>query len=384
MNWQTAGFGLYVHWPFCQSKCPYCDFNSHVVSSIDHVAWRDAYLTELRSFAALTPNRVLGSIFFGGGTPSLMPATTVAAIIDEACRLWAPANDVEITLEANPTSVEIGRLRDFRIAGVNRVSVGIQALNDRDLRRLGRTHGAVEARNAIVVSQSVFERTSFDLIYARQDQTLAEWERELAEALTLSAGHLSLYQLTIEPGTVFEARLEKGQLRGLPEENLTADMYELTQAMCLAQGRPAYEVSNHAQAGEESRHNLIYWRCGDYVGIGPGAHGRLTLQNGQRFATERPKNPTDWLGQALGGEDEQHGLGLLSPSDQATELMVMGLRITEGISITRFNDLAGYSVYTQKVEDLIALGLLAIDAQNLRATKSGLPVLNSILRAILV
>lgn len=383
MTWQFAGFGLYVHWPFCQSKCPYCDFNSHVVSSIDQQAWREAYLAELRCFAALTPNRVLNSIFFGGGTPSLMPAETVAAIIEEACKLWVPANDIEITLEANPTSVEIGRLKGFRTAGINRVSVGIQALNDHDLRRLGRTHSALEARKAIDLSQSVFDRASFDLIYARQDQGLTAWEGELADALAISSGHISLYQLTIEPGTVFETRLAQGKLRGLPEEDLTADMYELTQDMCAAHGRPAYEISNHAKVGEESRHNLIYWRCGDYVGIGPGAHGRLTLDSGQRYATERPRSPAEWLKQALLKQDAHQDLELLSRSDQITEFLVMGLRLADGIDLVRFSDIAGYDVRSEKINDLIDLGLLSIEAQKLRATRSGLPVLNSVLRAIL-
>lgn len=380
--WQIAGFGLYVHWPFCQSKCPYCDFNSHVVSVIDQEQWRDAYLAEMRRYAMLTPGRVLSSIFFGGGTPSLMPAATVAAIIDEACRLWTPANTIEITLEANPTSVEIGRLQDFRSAGVNRVSVGIQALNDTDLRRLGRTHGAIEARNAISVSQSVFDRTSFDLIYARQNQTLIDWENELDEALRLSAGHLSLYQLTIEPGTVFGARFEQGKLLGLPQEDLTADMYELTQAMCSANGRPAYEVSNHAHEGQESRHNLIYWRCGDYVGIGPGAHGRLTALDGTRCATERPKSPSEWLGLASQATLSASELEPLSRTDQATEFLVMGLRLVEGIDMTRFRDVAGYDLRSARIDELVDLQLLTINGDQLRATETGLPVLNSILRSI--
>lgn len=380
--WQSAGFGLYVHWPFCQSKCPYCDFNSHVVAEIDQPAWRDALLAELRAYAALTPDRVLSTIFFGGGTPSLMPAATVAAIIDEACAVWTPANDMEITLEANPTSIEINKLRDFRLAGVNRVSVGIQALNDIDLRRLGRTHSSAEARRAIELSQQVFDRTSFDLIYARQDQSLAHWETELTEALKLSAGHLSLYQLTIEPGTVFEARYEQGKLKGLPGEDLTADMYDLTQQICSEFGRPAYEVSNHAQVGQESRHNLIYWRCGDYVGIGPGAHGRLSLQDGNRYATERPKSPADWMKLPRDTSSFAENLIPLSRSDQATELLVMGLRLAEGISLTRFEELAAYDLRTSRVEDLVELGLLRIDGTQLQATKTGMPVLNSILRSI--
>lgn len=380
--WQSAGFGLYVHWPFCQSKCPYCDFNSHVVAEIDQAAWRDAYIVELREYAALTGGRVLSSIFFGGGTPSLMPASTVAAIVDEACSAWTPANDIEITLEANPTSVEINKLRDFRAAGVNRVSVGIQALNDSDLRRLGRTHSSIEARKAIDLSQQVFDRTSFDLIYARQDQSLQDWQKELREALQLSAGHLSLYQLTIEPGTVFEARLVQGKLKGLPGEDLTADMYDLTQQICAEAGRPAYEVSNHAQVGQESRHNLIYWRCGDYVGIGPGAHGRLSLENGHRYATERPKSPTEWLTLQKNKKRLRDAMTPLSQEDQATELLVMGLRLAEGICMSRFKDLAGYDLPAARIADLVGFELLQVDGTQLKATKAGMPLLNSILRSL--
>lgn len=381
-RWQVAGFGLYVHWPFCQSKCPYCDFNSHVTAQIDQDVWREAYLSELRRYAKETPNRVLSSIFFGGGTPSLMPPSTVAAIIDEATRLWTPANDIEITLEANPTSVEIGRFRDFRTAGVNRVSVGIQALNDIDLRRLGRLHDASEARTAITVSQSVFYRTSFDLIYARQDQSLSAWEAELGEALSLAGDHLSLYQLTIEPGTAFGARFDRGLLLGLPGEDLSADMYELTQTLCLEKNMPAYEISNHARPGEESRHNMIYWRCGDYVGIGPGAHGRLTDPTGLRSSTICPAMPTDWLTAVQSAAREKREL--LSPEMQATELLLMGMRVNAGVNLFEYENLAADPLSGKRISHLIDQGLVEISGGNIRTTPAGRLVLNWVLKQLLV
>lgn len=379
-NWQTSGFALYVHWPFCQSKCPYCDFNSHVASTINQDEWKRAYISELRRTAAETPGRRLTSIYFGGGTPSLMPAATVSAIIDEATRLWTPSNDIEITLEANPTSVEIGAFNDFRLAGINRVSVGIQALNNRDLRRLGRMHDADEARAAIAIAQEVFNRSSFDLIYARQDQSLAEWEKELGFALSIAKDHLSLYQLTVEPGTVFAQRLQKGQLRGLPEEDLAADMYDLTQDLCKAFGRPAYEVSNHALPGSESRHNLVYWRCGDYLGIGPGAHGRITLEGGQRYATAAARAPSAWLSlvaSAGNGEEEREAL---SRHEQGLEYVMMGLRLTEGISLQRYKDISGIALAQDRVDHLCTLDLLASDQDRIATTAAGRLVLNSLIK----
>lgn len=381
-RWQSAGFGLYVHWPFCQSKCPYCDFNSHVSGQIDQRAWLDAYLIELRRYAQDTPGRVLSSIFFGGGTPSLMPPETVAAIIDEATRLWTPANDIEITLEANPTSVEISRFREFRTAGINRVSVGVQALNDADLRRLGRLHDAGEARRAISVSQSVFDRTSFDLIYARQDQSLTAWEAELTAALALAGDHLSLYQLTIEPGTVFGARFDRGLLLGLPEEDRAADMYEITQTLCAAAGLPSYEVSNHARPGQESRHNMIYWRCGDYVGIGPGAHGRITRPDGQRFATARPLLPDAWLSSVNSPLEE--GRELLSSNDQASELLMMGMRIAAGVDLSEYQGLAGEPLSSARILQLTELGLVEVIKGRIRTTSAGGLVLNWVLRQLLM
>lgn len=381
-RWQFAGFGLYVHWPFCQSKCPYCDFNSHVTAQIDQDVWREAYLTELRRCAIETPNRVLSSIFFGGGTPSLMPPATVAAIIDEATRLWTPANDIEITLEANPSSVEIERFRDFRAAGVNRVSVGIQALNDVDLRRLGRLHDVREARAAINISQAVFDRTSFDLIYARQDQSLRAWEAELCQALSMAGDHLSLYQLTIEPGTAFGARFDRGLLLGLPSEDLAADMYELTQSLCDAWDRPAYEVSNHAKPGDESRHNMIYWRSGDYVGIGPGAHGRLTSSSGRRIATMRPAMPAAWLTAVQSAVQKK--VTPLSPEEQATELLIMGMRVNSGVDLLDYQRLAGETLDTERVSQLIDQGLVEVKSGKIRTTSAGRLVLNWVLKQLLL
>ena len=289
-DWRAGGFGLYIHWPFCQSKCPYCDFNSHVAATIDQRRWRDAYLREIERLGAETPGRVLQTVFFGGGTPSLMDADVVADLLAAVRATWPMVNDPEITLEANPGSVEAGKFRAFREAGVNRVSMGVQALRDADLRRLGRLHSVAEARQAFDIARNCFDRVSFDLIYARQDQTLADWQAELREALSMAVDHLSMYQLTIEDGTAFGDRFARGGLKGLPDDDVQADMYAATQDICAEHGMPAYEVSNHARAGAESRHNLIYWRMGDYAGIGPGAHGRLTL-NGRRWATVAPRAP---------------------------------------------------------------------------------------------
>ena len=295
-DWEHAGFGLYIHWPFCQAKCPYCDFNSHVVASIDQGTWEAAYLTEIARVGALTEGRVLRSVFFGGGTPSMMDPSLVDAILTKIRATWPIANDIEITLEANPTSVEAGRFAGYRDAGVNRVSMGIQALNDPDLKALGRLHSAAEAHSAFGIARDVFERVSFDLIYARQGQSVKDWEVELRQALSMSAGHLSLYQLTIEDGTAFGDRYAAGKLRDLPDDDVAADMFALTQEICEDAGMAGYEVSNHAKPGAESIHNQIYWQYGDYAGIGPGAHGRLTL-DGQRAATTCPDAPTAWLAQ---------------------------------------------------------------------------------------
>ncbi|SLN24671.1 Oxygen-independent coproporphyrinogen-III oxidase 1 [Pseudoruegeria aquimaris] len=381
-DWQNAGFGLYVHWPFCQSLCPYCDFNSYVAASIDQRQWEEAYVREIKRLAAETGPRVLSTVFFGGGTPSLMAPETVHAILDAVRTAWPMANDAEITLEANPGSVEAGRFRGYREAGVNRVSMGVQALNDEDLKRLGRLHGVAEARAAFDVARSTFDRVSFDLIYARQHQTVDQWAAELREALSMAIDHLSLYQLTIEQGTAFGDRYDAGRLRGLPPEDDAAEMYERTQEICAAAGMPAYEISNHARPGAESRHNLLYWRYGDYAGIGPGAHGRLTL-NGRRFATETHLQPGKWL-------DAQRSTGSgeslreeISPADQAVEYLLMGLRISEGISLERLHALDPNALNINKYNDLIYSGLIEAAGRQLRVTGKGRPLLNAILRELL-
>jgi len=381
-DWQAGGFGLYVHWPFCAAKCPYCDFNSHVATAIDHARWRDAYLREIARYAAQVPGRVLTSIFFGGGTPSLMPPETVAAIIEAARAAWPVANDLEVTLEANPTSVEAGRFAAYAAGGVSRVSLGVQALDDADLRRLGRRHNVSEALQAYELACKFFDRTSFDLIYARQHQTLADWRAELRRALDLAVDHLSLYQLTIESGTAFGDRYAAGGLRGLPEDGLAADLYEVTQEMCGVAGLDAYEISNHARPGSESRHNLIYWRYGDYVGIGPGAHGRLTL-DGQRHATESWLAPDRWLAAADHGTGESLRSPLSGP-DQAVEYLLMGLRLRDGIDLSRHERLAGAPLDDATIGHLQAIGMVDLDGDRLRATEAGRPLLNAILRELLV
>ncbi|WP_343080403.1 radical SAM family heme chaperone HemW [Ostreiculturibacter nitratireducens] len=381
-DWRNGGFGLYLHWPFCASKCPYCDFNSHVAAAIDQERWARAYVAEIRRVAAETGPRVLDTVFFGGGTPSLMAPETVATVLEAVRAAWPMANDAEITLEANPGSVEAGRFRGYREAGVTRVSMGVQALNDADLRRLGRMHTAAEARAAFDVARGVFDRVSFDLIYARQGQTAEGWRAELSEALAMAVDHFSLYQLTVEEGTVFGSRAALGQLKGLPDDDLAADMYLMTQEICDKAGMPAYEVSNHAREGAESRHNLIYWRAGDYAGIGPGAHGRLTL-DGHRHATETPKGPADWL-RAV----EDRGSGevpreLLPLADQAAEYLMMGLRLAEGIELSRYQILARGPLDDNKINMLMDEGLVWRAAGRLGATAEGRAVLNGVIRELL-
>lgn len=379
-DWEYGGFGLYIHWPFCQAKCPYCDFNSHVVAQIDHDVWRDAYVKEIRRTAAETEGRVLHSVFFGGGTPSMMEAETVDAILREVRACWPAANDIEITLEANPTSVEAARFAGYRDAGVNRVSMGVQALNDPDLKALGRLHSADEAMAAFDVARSVFDRVSFDLIYARQDQTLEAWEKELKQALTLAVDHLSLYQLTIEDGTAFGDRYAVGKLRGLPDEDRAADMFDLTQEICASAGFDAYEVSNHAKAGQESRHNLIYWNYGDYVGIGPGAHGRVTLGD-QRYATVAPDGPFDWLKTVKQGSGEAQRT-LLTHDDQRSEFLLMGLRVVEGVRLDRLQTFANARLINN-INMLHNNGLVEQTGTHLRLTARGRPLLNAVLSEML-
>lgn len=381
-DWQHAGFGLYVHWPFCQSKCPYCDFNSHVGSQIDQRKWLTAYLSEIDRLQEETPNRVLNTIFFGGGTPSLMDPALVDGVLSHVRRSWTVANDLETTLEANPGSIEMGRFRDYSAAGVTRISMGMQAMNDVDLARLGRLHTTKEALAAFDTARTVFDRVSFDLIYARQDQSLQNWRAELTLALSLAVDHLSLYQLTIEQGTAFADRLARGGLRGLPAEDLAADMFELTQDLCESHGFPGYEISNHARAGAESRHNLIYWRMGDYAGIGPGAHGRLTL-GPMRVATESYLAPGKWLDQVrTAGSGESERLPL-SGTEQATELAMMSLRLSEGLDMQRLSTLAGRPLSGNALNSLIETGHLRQSDGRLMATPKGRIVLNAVLRALL-
>ncbi|MEX1233666.1 MAG: radical SAM family heme chaperone HemW [Roseovarius sp.] len=380
-EWRQGGFGLYLHWPFCAAKCPYCDFNSHVSNAVDHDAWRAAFLREIDRYAELTQGRLLNSVFFGGGTPSLMPAETVQAVLDRIRHHWTFANDMEITLEANPGSVEATRFAAYADAGVDRVSMGIQALNDPDLRRLGRIHTLAEARAAFDIARTQFKRVSFDLIYARQDQSLADWRAELSTALSMAVDHLSLYQLTIEPGTAFGARFDAGGLKGLPEDDLAVDMYEATQELCDAAGMPAYEVSNHARPGAESRHNLIYWQHGDYIGIGPGAHGRLTL-DGTRWATEAFAHPDAWLMRSDAGQTEKPRLAI-PPKEQAGEYLMMGLRIARGIDLLRYENLAGTPLDQAKIDHLQAIGMVRQTGNTLAATPQGRIVLNAVITELL-
>ncbi|MEM7176416.1 MAG: radical SAM family heme chaperone HemW [Pseudomonadota bacterium] len=374
-----AGFGVYVHWPFCLAKCPYCDFNSHVSRQVDHAAWRAALIAELTHLRGLTGQRRVETVFFGGGTPSLMPPGTVAAVIEAIGTLWSYGPDPEITLEANPTSVEAGKFRAYGAAGVNRVSMGVQALNDADLRALGRMHTVAEAEAAFEVARTAFDRVSFDLIYARVGQTAAGWEAELGAALAMAVDHLSLYQLTIEPGTRFFDLHRAGRLTP-PADDLAADMYEITQTLTAEAGMPAYEISNHAAPGAESRHNLIYWRGGEWAGAGPGAHGRIEV-DGQRMATESTRDPARWLAQT---QTAGHGLTdreALTPGDQAAEYLVMSLRLAEGAEMTRYTELGG-RFDAPRLERVISDGLLTLEGGRLSATAPGRLVLNRLLAEI--
>jgi oxygen-independent coproporphyrinogen-3 oxidase len=376
---------LYIHWPFCKSKCPYCDFNSHVRASIDEARWQAALIRDLEHYAGLTRGRAVTSIFFGGGTPSLMSAATVGAAIERAAALWRLAPEVEITLEGNPTSVEAAHFRDFRAAGVNRVSLGVQALDDGALKFLGRGHDVREALAALDIARQTFERFSFDLIYARPGQTVAAWERELDRAIGLAGEHLSVYQLTIEAGTAFAPAHARGDFI-LPDEDTQAALYEVTQARLEAAGLPAYEISNHARPGAECQHNLAYWRYGDYVGVGPGAHGRLTLDRG-RVATRQHRVPETWL-EAV----ERAGHGgeapvALTPDEQRDELVMMGLRLAEGIRRERFRERLGLDLEDaldpERMKPLLEAGFLALDDEGVVATSAGRQRLNAVLARLL-
>ncbi len=382
----TDTLALYVHWPFCLAKCPYCDFNSHVRPRIDQTRFARALRRELATEAARLGKRHLTSVFFGGGTPSLMDPSTVAALLDDAAGYFDLADDIEITLEANPTSIEAARLADFRTAGVNRVSIGIQSLDDTALQTLGRHHSAAEAITALGLARRLFPRVSFDLIYARPGQDLPTWRAELRAALAIAADHLSLYQLTIEPATPFEALHRQGRIV-LPDDDLAAELYAATEQECASAGLLAYEISNYARAGEESRHNLAYWRYLDYAGIGPGAHGRVTV-DGVLHATRRHRAPEPWAERV-----ERSGDGLttdepVAPEERAREALLMGLRLTEGIELKRFETRTERTL-EQSVDQAILdrcteEGYLTLTQQRLVATREGLIRLDSLLAALVV
>jgi putative oxygen-independent coproporphyrinogen III oxidase len=372
------GFGIYVHWPFCLSKCPYCDFNSHVRQApVDEARYLSAFRQELAHRAALTPGRTVHSIFFGGGTPSLMNPATVGSILDAIGGHWAVEPDAEVTLEANPTSVEATRFQGYRAAGINRVSLGVQALNDADLRALGRLHTAEEALAAVKIAATHFERFSFDLIYARPGQTVEQWKAELHGAIDRAAEHLSLYQLTIEHDTMFEKLHKAGKLV-VPDADQARALWEVTQELTAARGLPAYEVSNHARPGAESRHNLVYWRYGEYAGVGPGAHGRILTSSGRR-AQSTERHPEMWLTVV---EGEGHGLIAdegLSAEEQGDEFLLMGLRLEEGIDPQRFEALAGRALDEGRIKSLIAEGMVERSSNgHLRVTREGFPVLDMV------
>ncbi len=371
----AGSFAIYLHWPFCLAKCPYCDFNSHVRDTVDQKAWRHALLDEVATSAGRLGHRRVTSIFFGGGTPSLMPPETVGALLDAIAKHWSIDKTIEITLEANPTSVEADRFKGYAAAGVNRLSLGVQALNDGDLKRLGRNHSAIEARTALELAKATFPRCSFDLIYARPGQDLAAWRAELLEGLKMATEHLSLYQLTIEKGTAFDGTVSAA------DGDLAADMYDLTQELCEAAGLPAYEISNHAAPGCESSHNLAYWRCGEYLGLGPGAHGRLLI-DGRRLATSQRTSPENWLS----GERRQTET-ILSKEEIAAERLMMGLRLAEGIDSTTFSAEVGETLASwlagPALDRLLDAGLLLWRGEHLTASADGRRVLNAVLAELL-
>ena len=375
---EPTAFGVYIHWPFCLSKCPYCDFNSHVRREpIDEARFVRAFTAEIAATAARVPDRTVSTIFFGGGTPSLMQPATVAAILDAIAKHWRVAPNAEVTLEANPTSVEATRFRGYRSAGVNRVSLGVQALDDRALAELGRMHSCREALDAVGVARSIFDRYSFDLIYARPRQEPKAWADELTRALAEAGDHLSLYQLTIEQDTPFAALHAAGKLV-IPDDDLGRTLYDITQEVCAAHGLPAYEISNHARPGGECRHNLVYWRGHEYAGIGPGAHGRLDIDGG-RHATATEKRPEAWL---MRVEGNGHGLitdDALTREEMADEFLLMGLRLAEGIDIARYTALAGRPLDPARIATLHEHGLVeTTDAGRLRVTLPGFPVLDAV------
>lgn len=372
------GFGIYVHWPFCKAKCPYCDFNSHVRERVDHAQWKDALLREIDFYAEKTSGGTVTSIFFGGGTPSLMEPDTVAAVIERIRARWPHAENLEITLEANPTSVEADKFRGFSQAGVNRVSLGVQSLNDSDLKALGRQHSAREALAAVELAAKYFTRYSFDLIYARPDQDVAAWRQELAQALSHGPTHLSLYQLTIEPGTAFFTLHQRGELK-TPDNDTAADLYEATQEMMTDAGMPSYEISNHARPGEESRHNLTYWRYGDYAGIGPGAHGRLTV-DGKKYATRAHRAPEEWLKRVCEYGHGGHEWEGIPVREQMMEMLMMGLRLNEGVALNRFDEKL---IDKTRLAQMVREGFVLPANDRIALTAAGRQRLDSVMGAIL-
>lgn len=377
-----APFGIYIHWPFCVSKCPYCDFNSHVRDSIDTDLWQKSLLADLHTIHKLSETKTVTSIFFGGGTPSLMPPKIAGALINEVHKLWKVDPQIEITLEANPNSVETQKFSDFSKAGINRVSIGVQSLRQKDLEFLGRKHSVDEALNAIAIARNTFKRFSFDLIYTRPHQTLKEWETELKEALSLGSNHLSLYQLTIEQGTPFNLAYHRGDF-SMPESDKSADFYELTNDIMQDHGLPAYEVSNYAKPGEECRHNLTYWHYDDYLGIGPGAHSRIT-QDGNKYALRRHRSPELWLQHIVENDKILENLKLIEPSIKREEFFMMGLRLTQGISLERIQKEFGAPLEKvldeTKIRALLNEGLLVYTPDSIQLTPGGLIRLNKILQ----
>ena len=380
----SPGFGIYIHWPFCRSKCPYCDFNSHVRERIDHARWCTALLREMEHYARDTRGRMVTSIFFGGGTPSLMEPETVAVLIARVRELWPVAKDVEITLEANPTSAEIEKFRAFHAGGINRVSLGVQSLIGGDLQFLGRQHDAAQALAAVQMAAATFDRFSFDLIYARPKQTLEQWRQELDRALNFAAGHISLYQLTIEPGTQFEQAVARGDFRVLDEER-AAELYEATVARLGTAGLADYEISNFAKPGQESRHNLTYWRYGDYVGIGPGAHGRLTL-GGDKIATRQHRAPEAWLDLVERDSHATRQRDLVPRTERVNEMLMMGLRLKEGVPLARIEAEStqpfAQALDQARVRRLVDGGFLSLTDDRLAATQSGRQRLDAVLAAL--
>jgi len=375
-------FGIYVHWPFCAAKCPYCDFNSHVRSRIDDAEWVSGIVRELKYVAALQGSSppVVESIFFGGGTPSLMRGQSVGTVLETISKLWPTASDVEITLESNPASADAKRFRDYRVAGINRLSLGVQALNDADLKTLGRLHDVAEAKTALGLAMACFDHVSLDLIYARPEQTALQWRNELKEAMAFGTGHLSLYQLTIEPMTPFATLARMGALT-IPDDDTAAALYETTQELTDAAGMPAYEISNHAKFGAECRHNLLYWRYGDYVGVGPGAHGRLAL-GARRLATSTERLPERWRAKV---EAEGHAFieyVELAREEAAREHLLMNLRLDEGLDLVHYESRWGISLARQRIAALECESMLEMRGDRLVATRSGRLVLNSVIAAL--